>query len=142
MSRKADAREARHVVPPERVEEIRALLERVLSSHQFRGSRRCQSLLRHITEQTLAADTSSLKERTLGIDVFGRAPDYDTNQDPVVRATAAEIRGTNPRHASTCSRGPTSPSFISTSARGRPYRPRAAGSGVPSSAELPVLRSC
>ena len=33
-----------------------------------------------------------LKERTLGIEVFGRAPDYDTNLDPVVRTTAVEIR--------------------------------------------------
>src|SRR5262249_12789235 len=28
----------------------------------------------------------------LGIEVFGREPDYDTNLDPVVRTTAAEIR--------------------------------------------------
>ncbi len=34
----------------------------------------------------------SLKERVLGVEVFGRAADYDTSQDPVVRATAAEIR--------------------------------------------------
>jgi hypothetical protein len=74
------------------VEEVRALLERVLDSHLFRGSRRCQALLRHITEQTLAGDVSSLKERSLGVEVFGRSPDYDTAQDPVVRASAAEIR--------------------------------------------------
>ena len=74
------------------MEEVRTVLERVLGSHLFKGSRRCQILLRHITEQTLAGDTSSLKERTLGIAVFGRAPDYDTSQDPIVRASAAEIR--------------------------------------------------
>jgi hypothetical protein len=73
-------------------EEIRTQLERVLNSQQFRSSRRCQILLRHVTEQTLAGDTLALKERTLGINVFGRPPDYDTSQDPVVRATAAEIR--------------------------------------------------
>ncbi|MGO9094916.1 MAG: hypothetical protein ACLQGV_06795 [Bryobacteraceae bacterium] len=82
-------------LPPlsaEKAEEIRAALERVLSSHQFRGSRRCQNLLRHLTEQTLAGATGGLKERTLGVEVFGRPPDYDTSQEPVVRATAAEIR--------------------------------------------------
>jgi len=78
--------------PPDRIEQIRAQLERLLNSHQFRGSRRCQNLLRHITEQALAGDTLSLKERTLGIGVFGRQADYDTSEDPVVRATAAEIR--------------------------------------------------
>lgn len=37
-------------------------------------------------------DTSGLKERTLGVTVFGRPPDYDSNQDPIVRSTAAEVR--------------------------------------------------
>jgi len=83
---------ARPSLPLERAAEIRAQLERVLSSPQFRGSRHCQSLLRHITEQTLAGDVGSLKERTLGVEVFGRPADYDTSQHPVVRATAAEIR--------------------------------------------------
>src|ERR1035438_4253024 len=92
MSRKPDAHAPTPPVPPEKAEEVRTLLEQVLGSHQFRGSRRCQILLRHITERTLAGDTSSLKERTLGIEVFGRAPDYDTSQDPIVRAGAAEIR--------------------------------------------------
>jgi hypothetical protein len=92
MSRRPDAAEATPCMPPEQAEVIREQLERVLNSHQFRTSHRCQSLLRHITEQTLAGDTGSLKERTLGIEVFGRPPDYDTGQDPVVRATAAETR--------------------------------------------------
>jgi hypothetical protein len=67
-------------------------LDRILASQQFRSSRRCQRLLRHITEHTLAGDVTPLKERTLGIEVFGRPPDYDTGQDPIVRATAAETR--------------------------------------------------
>jgi hypothetical protein len=93
MSRKPEVVEgALHPLPPEKAEEVRAALERVLSSHQFRGSRRCQNLLRYITEQTLAGTTGCLKERTLGVEVFQRPPDYDTSQEPVVRATAAEIR--------------------------------------------------
>src|SRR3954469_11704031 len=92
MSRKPDGHVPTPRLPPEKAEEVRTLLEQVLASHLFRGSRRCQLLLRHITEQTLAGATSSLKERTLGIEVFGRAPDYDTSQDPIVRASAAEIR--------------------------------------------------
>ena len=36
--------------------------------------------------------SKSLKERSLGVEVFGRAANYDTNQDPVVRVTAAEVR--------------------------------------------------
>jgi len=69
-----------------------AQIERVLASSLFRSSQRCQSLFRYITEHALAGDTLALKERTLGVDVFGRPPDYDTNSDPVVRGTAGEIR--------------------------------------------------
>jgi len=31
-----------------------------------------------------------LKERIVGANVFNRSPDYDTNEDPIVRARAAE----------------------------------------------------
>jgi len=92
MSRRPDLREAPALLRPEQAEEVRSALERILTSHPFRGSRRCQSLLRHITERTLAGDVHSLKERTLGMEVFERPPDYDSSQDPVVRKTAAEIR--------------------------------------------------
>lgn len=92
MDHRPAAPEAPAQLPPEQVERVRALLARILSSRPFHGSRRCQSLLRYITEQTLNGDIQSLKERTLGVEVFGREPDYDTAHDPVVRASAAEIR--------------------------------------------------
>ena len=79
-------------LPPERAEEVLAELERVLGSPHFRGSRRCQSLLRRITEETLIGRADALKERSLGVEVFSRPADYDTSQDPVVRASASEIR--------------------------------------------------
>jgi hypothetical protein len=43
-------------------------------------------------ERSLDGHNRELKERTLGVEVFGRDPEYDTNLDPVVRTTAAEIR--------------------------------------------------
>lgn len=92
MSRKAVLQAPTPCLPPERAADARAELERILASALFRSSHRCESLLRRITEQTLAGDTDSLKERTLGIEVFGRTPDYDTSQDPVVRTSASEVR--------------------------------------------------
>jgi len=92
MSRKPDLQVPTPRLPPEKAEEVLGELERVLGSPLFRGSRRCQSLLRRITEQTVAGEVDSLKERALGVEVFGRPADYDTSQDPVVRASAAEIR--------------------------------------------------
>jgi hypothetical protein len=67
-------------------------LDRILSQPLFKNSRRYPNLLRYLVERTLDGGSDDLKERTLGIDVFGREPDYDTNLDPVVRTTAAEIR--------------------------------------------------
>ena len=70
---------------------VRAELQRVLASRHFETSKRCQAFLRYTVEQTLAG-RGELKERTIGMEVFDRAPTYDTNQDPVVRMTAGEIR--------------------------------------------------
>jgi len=77
---------------PEDLAAVREQLERILSSSLFRNSKRYPNLLRYVVEQSLAGHGADLKERTLGIEVFGRAPDYDTNLDPVVRISAAEIR--------------------------------------------------
>jgi len=92
MSRKPDLHAPVPRQPPERAEEVLGELDRVLGSPLFRGSRRCRTLLRHIIGQSIAGEVDSLKERCLGVEVFGRPVDYDTSQDPVVRASAAEIR--------------------------------------------------
>ena len=92
MSRKPDLQIPTPRLPPEKAERILLELDRVLSSPQFKGSRRCHSLLRRIVEQSVVGEVDSLKERALGVDVFGRPPDYDTSEDPVVRASAAETR--------------------------------------------------
>ena len=42
--------------------------------------------------RALDGKASQLKERVLGIEIFDRVADYDTNTDPIVRVTAAEIR--------------------------------------------------
>lgn len=67
-------------------------LDRILDSPLFRSSRRNPALLKFIVEQTLDGNGDAIKERALGIEVFGRAPDYDTNLDHVVRTTAGEVR--------------------------------------------------
>src|SRR5215831_9164429 len=71
---------------------IREQLERLLESHLFRNSKRYPNMLRHIVERTLAGRSEEIKERSLGVLVFGRPPGYDCSADPVVRMSAAEIR--------------------------------------------------
>jgi hypothetical protein len=72
--------------------EVRAQLERLLSNAHFSQSKRFPSFLRFVTELTLAGETEGIKERTLGVEIFGRDAEYDTSSDPIVRVTAAEIR--------------------------------------------------
>ena len=67
-------------------------LERILFSPVFRNSKRYASVLKYLVERTLDGNCDQLKERTIGIEVFGRAPDYDTSTDHAVRSAAAEIR--------------------------------------------------
>src|SRR5215475_5583940 len=69
-----------------------AQLTRILESPQFRSSKRCSLFLRYVVEQASENHLECLKERTLGIEVFERNPQYDTNQDPVVRTAAGEVR--------------------------------------------------
>lgn len=77
---------------PERAEEIHEEMGRILESVQFRSSKRCQEFLRFVVEQTLAGKATELKERTIGVAVFGRDPDYDTNEFATVRVRANEVR--------------------------------------------------
>jgi hypothetical protein len=71
---------------------VRNQLEQMLDHPLFRNSKRYPNLLRYLVEQALAGNEAELKERLLGMAVFHRAPDYDTNQDTVVRLTAGEVR--------------------------------------------------
>src|SRR5580693_762428 len=79
-------------VPPTARPQGREFLDDILRSTPFRTSRQCQDLFRYIVEHSLAGPDDSLRERMIGIEVFGRAPDYDTAQDPVVRLRAADVR--------------------------------------------------
>jgi hypothetical protein len=67
-------------------------LEAILASPHFCNSKRYPALLSFIVKNALVGKTDLLKERTLGVEVFDRPPDYDTNADTVVRYTAGEVR--------------------------------------------------
>jgi hypothetical protein len=71
---------------------VRRELENILRDPLFMASKRYPTFLRYVVEETLEGRGEQLKERTLGIEVFGREPDYDSGQDNVVRATATETR--------------------------------------------------
>ena len=85
---------ASHWTPttPEEREQAQKELDAILSSHHFRGSRRYPAFLKYVVDAALEGRSGNLKERTLGVEVFGRDPNYDTNADPIVRISAGEVR--------------------------------------------------
>jgi hypothetical protein len=79
---------------PEQVPEeaIREELARVLNSHEFRTSKRSQDFLRYAVENTVNGHSDLLKERTIGIEVFGRSTSYEPSDDATVRVKAGDVR--------------------------------------------------
>lgn len=71
---------------------VREQLNRLLAYPLFTNSKRYPVLLAYTVEQALLGNAGELKERTIGVEAFGREPSYDVNLDPVVRTTAAEVR--------------------------------------------------
>ncbi len=67
-------------------------LKRILKSPPFRNSNRCKEFLSCVVRNSIEGRSENLKERTIGIEVFHRGPDYSTGDDPVVRVNAGEVR--------------------------------------------------
>ena len=67
-------------------------MNRILGHPIFKSSNRCVALLRYVVDRALAGKERELKERTLGVEVFGREANYDVSTDPIVRRVANEIR--------------------------------------------------
>lgn len=76
--------------PPEAV---RACLQRLLASDGLRRSQRLVRFLDFVVEALLDGREGEIKERTLAIEVYGRALDYDPSCDPIVRSEAHRLRG-------------------------------------------------
>lgn len=85
-------KEPKGAYPSPSAVQIREQLNRLLSHPLFTNSKRYPVLLAYTVEQALLGNASELKERTIGVEAFGREPSYDVNLDPVVRTTAAEVR--------------------------------------------------
>jgi len=81
-----------HKLNAEQANLVRSALESVISSDAFAPSKRCQDFLRLVVEHALTGDLDSLRERMIGVEMFGRPVDYDTSNDAVVRVRATEVR--------------------------------------------------
>lgn len=64
----------------------------ILRSPRFRDSPQLQNLLQYVVSMARKGDDDALKERMIGMSVFGRRPDYDTTSDPIVRSRMGLLR--------------------------------------------------
>lgn len=72
--------------------EIREHLQEVVASPTFQRSHRSQEFLKYVVEKALDGHCDDLKERSLGMALFGRSSTYDTGEDAIVRVTASDVR--------------------------------------------------
>ena len=73
-------------------EVVRGQLGKILSSEGFAGNDRLSGFLKFVVEHELSDCGDQLKESIIGVEVFGRRPDYDVRQDSVVRTEAGKLR--------------------------------------------------
>jgi TolB-like protein len=73
-------------------EAARLELERVLESAGFKRNERMSRFLRFLVDRHLEGKEDELKESVIGIEVFGRRPDYNPKQDSIVRTEAGRLR--------------------------------------------------
>lgn len=67
-------------------------LDKILTSRFFRTAGRSRQFLQYVVQHKLDDHVDLLKERTIGVEVFQRAANYATGDDPVVRVQAGEVR--------------------------------------------------
>lgn len=72
-------------------EQVRAQLERILSSREFPNAGRGAAFLKYVTEETLAGRAQRLKAYSIAIEVFNRSAGF-SQEDPVVRIEAGRLR--------------------------------------------------
>ncbi len=72
--------------------EKRAALEEVLRSTTFLRADQLRKFLRYICQMEIDGRGSELREFLIGVEAFGRAPDYSTAEDSAVRRRAVDLR--------------------------------------------------
>ncbi len=72
--------------------EVRAELQRVLSSPVFESQERLRKFLSYVVGEVLEERAGELKERTIGAEALGWRVHYDPKVDPIVRVQARRLR--------------------------------------------------
>jgi len=71
---------------------IRAQLNRILDSEEFRASVKQRRFLHFVVDEALAGRGAGIKGYTIAVNVYGRDADFDPQLDPIVRVEAGRLR--------------------------------------------------
>jgi hypothetical protein len=74
------------------VDEIQGQLQRVLHSDTLRNSYTLQQLLQFLGVRAIEGNAEGLKEYTIGVEAFGRKPEFDPKTDTIVRVQTHRLR--------------------------------------------------
>jgi hypothetical protein len=74
------------------LDEQRAELRAVLESEEFRRAPTLTRLLSYLCEKVFAGEAASIKEYSVGVEVFARAASFDQDSDSIVRVEANRLR--------------------------------------------------
>lgn len=77
---------------PPAPQEVRRQLARILTSPDFNVPGRLRGFLTYVVEESLAGRGDRIKAYSIATAVFGRAQDFDVQNDPVVRIEAGRLR--------------------------------------------------
>jgi hypothetical protein len=67
-------------------------IQRIVQSKTFKSSEVHRNLLSYLAEKSLLGEGHTLKEYTVGLDVFGKPASYDPRQESVVRMHVGRLR--------------------------------------------------
>jgi adenylate cyclase len=83
---------------------VREELDRILSSMDFKASKRRKQFLRFVVEESLSGKTDTIKAYTIAVNVFGRSADFNPQVDPIVSVEASRLRRALAHYYSTAGR--------------------------------------
>ncbi len=78
--------------PTPNTEKVRAQLQRILDSSEFKATGRQREFLLFVVEETIAGRVEEIKGYTIATRVFGRKEDFDQATDPIVSIQAGQLR--------------------------------------------------
>src|ERR1700734_350586 len=73
-------------------EEVRAAVERIVTSPGFRRSPQLVAFLRFVVEAVIDGKAAQIKSYTIGIEALRRGEGFDPQIDPIVRVEAGRLR--------------------------------------------------